>query len=426
MASLNQLGAAEAARRLARREITAVALMHDCLARIDEREPQVQAFVVRNDAAALAAAKALDDGPWRGVLHGLPLGVKDLFDTQDLPSAYGSPIYAGHRGAADAAVVALCRSAGVIVAGKTVTTEFATFRPGPTRNPADPTRTPGGSSSGSAAAVADLMLPLALGTQTAGSIVRPAAFCGVVGFKPSYGRVPRAGMKLLAESLDTIGGFGRSVEDVALLASVLCADETLATPPRPGTPRVGCFIGPDQGALAPETHALWKRAVARLIRCGAGAQPVMFPPWFRALAALQNDLMAREAALSLAWESARHESQISPELRGMLADGTSINGTGHVQLLSAMAAARRRVAELFQHHDVLLAPSAAGEAPDAASGTGNPLWCRAWTLLGLPCLHLPLGPGPHGLPLGLQLVGAPMADLELLHVAQLLHPILRD
>jgi Asp-tRNA(Asn)/Glu-tRNA(Gln) amidotransferase A subunit family amidase len=423
---LNLLGAAEASRRLAQREITAVALLQDCLARIDEREPQVQAFVARDDAAALAAARALDDGPWRGALHGLPLGVKDLFDTFDLPSAYGSVIHAGHRASADAAVVALCRSAGAVVAGKTVTTEFATFRPGPTRNPADTARTPGGSSSGSAAAVADAMLPLALGTQTAGSVIRPAAYCGVVGFKPSHGRVPRAGMKLLSESMDTIGGFGRSVEDAALLAAVLCGDATLTSAPRPGTPRVVCMLGPDAHLLAPETLALWERAVARVRRFSPQAREAEAPAWFGGLAQLQNELMGREASQSLAWERARHAASISPNLTTMLDAGAAMSGPEHVRLLAAMADARQRAGTLFHECDVVLAPSAAGEAPAASDGTGDPRWCRAWSLMGLPCIHLPLGTGPNGLPIGLQLIGPPGGDLAVLHAAQVLHTQLRD
>jgi len=424
--ALHRLGAADAARRLARREITAVALLRDCLARIDEREPRVRAFVARDDAAALAAAKALDDGPWQGPLHGLPLGVKDLFDTGHLPSEYGSPIHAGHRATADAAVVALCRNAGAVVAGKTVTTEFATFHPGPTCHPVDSSRTPGGSSSGSAAAVADAMLPLALGTQTAGSIVRPAAFCGVVGFKPSYGRVPRAGMKLLAESLDTVGGFGRSVDDAALLASVICGDPDLAVAPRPGSPRVGCFLGPHGDALAPETVALWRRVVSRVQPPGGRSPEVATPEWFRQLTALQTDIMVREAWQSLAWEYANHRQMISPGLRALLDRGALAGGNSHGARLAMMADARQRAASLFVNHDVLIAPSAAGEAPAAVDGTGDPLWCRAWTLLGLPCLHLPLGTGPNGLPIGLQLIGPPMDDAKLLQAGSLLHPLLVD
>src|SRR5450432_3439542 len=216
MGNLNRLGATEAARKLATREITAVSLLADCLERIAERESTVHAWTYLDADAAMRRARALDAQASAGLLHGLPIGVKDLFDTFDMPTSYGSPIYADHRPAADAACVALARAAGAVVIGKTVTTEFATFHPGATTNPHNPAHTPGGSSSGSAAAVADGMVPLAFGTQTAGSIIRPAAFCGVVGYKPAFGTINRAGVKAISDSLDTIGAFGRTVPDVAL------------------------------------------------------------------------------------------------------------------------------------------------------------------------------------------------------------------
>ena len=229
---LHQLEAWQAAALLARRELKAVDLVRACLDRIAERDPQIHAFVQLDADAALAKARQLDAGPLRGLLHGLPFGVKDLLDTFDQPTAYGSPIYAGHQPLADAAAVALCREAGAVLLGKTVTTELANMHPGITRNPHNLSHTPGGSSSGSAAAVADQMLPLALGTQTAGSLIRPAAFCGVVGYKPSHNRVPKAGVKSISETLDTIGGFARSVRDVALLGAVLTGDNGWPTPAR--------------------------------------------------------------------------------------------------------------------------------------------------------------------------------------------------
>src|SRR5512142_64365 len=221
MSELNRLSATEAAVKLARREITAQALLADCIARIREREPAVHAFTHVDFDGAMARARALDAQPSDGLLHGLPIGVKDVFDTVDMPTEYGSAVYPGHRPASDAASVALARAAGAIVLGKTVTTEFATFHPGATRNPHDPSRTPGGSSSGSAAAVADAMVPLAFGTQTAGSIVRPAAYCGVVGYKPTFGTVCRVGVKVMSESLDTIGVLARSVADCALAVGAM-------------------------------------------------------------------------------------------------------------------------------------------------------------------------------------------------------------
>ena len=237
---------------LSRREVSAERVLRDCLERIDAREPGLRAFAHLDPAPALVRARQLDAGAVTGPLHGLPLGVKDLFDTADLPTGYGSPIWHGHRPRADAGVVAACRAAGALIPGKTVTTEFAAFTAGPTRNPHDPGRTPGGSSSGSAAAVAAGLLPLALGTQTAASIVRPAAYCGIVGFKPSAGLVGRAGVKLMSDTLDTVGGFARTVEDVALLAAVLTGDDGLrlgkggiaSATADASAARVGLFRGP--------------------------------------------------------------------------------------------------------------------------------------------------------------------------------------
>ena len=264
---LNRLDAWQLVQGLARRELRAEDLMRACLDRVAEREGEVHAFAHLDRPTALAQARALDAGALQGPLHGLPLGVKDLLDTAELPTGYGSPLYAGHRPAADAAAVALCREAGAVVAGKTVTTEFAYFHPGPTANPHHTGHTPGGSSSGSAAAVADRMLPLALGTQTAGSIIRPAAYCGVVGYKPSWGRVSRAGVKSLSETLDTVGGFGRSVRDVALLGAVLLGDARLAgVAHEPGgqAPRIGMCRTPQWAQADADTQAAWSVAAAAL------------------------------------------------------------------------------------------------------------------------------------------------------------------
>ena len=266
--ALNRLGALDAARKLQRRELTAVQLVRACFARIEQRENTIHAWTALQKQAALEHAEQLDKGPLRGPLHGLPIGVKDLFDTVDLPTRYGSPIYERHHPGLDAAAVALCRGAGAVVVGKTVTTEFATYTAGPTRNPRNEAHTPGGSSSGSAAAVADDMVPFALGSQTAGSIIRPASYCGIVGFKPTFGAIPRAGVKSLAESLDTVGGFARSVPDIALFASVLMRDPRMldlnydaAAHRHVPQPAMASRAGRDQEAYA--------QAAAILARAGA-------------------------------------------------------------------------------------------------------------------------------------------------------------
>src|SRR6185295_5733535 len=267
MQKLNELGAMEAVRRLAAREISAEQLARACLDRIAERESTVGAWIHLEPDAVLRQARMLDAGPVRGPLHGLPVGVKDIIDTADLPTAYGSPIYAGHRPAADAACVALARAAGALVLGKTVSTEFAWFHPGKTANPRVPkgaaAHTPGGSSSGSAAAVADAMVPLAFGTQTAGSIVRPASYCGVVGYKPSHGTLPRMGVKTLAESLDTLGVMARSPGDAALLVGALSGRDLVPAPPASGStwaPKIALCRTHEWPAAQPETAAALEHA----------------------------------------------------------------------------------------------------------------------------------------------------------------------
>ena len=415
--------------RLQRRELSAEALMQACLARIAEREPQVRAFAHLDAEGALAAARALDAGPIRGPLHGLPLGMKDVFDTADMPTAYGSPIHAGHRPACDAAIVALCREAGAVLVGKTVTTEFATYHPGPTSHPQAPDRTPGGSSSGSAAAVADGMLPLATGTQTAGSIIRPAAFCGVVGFKPTHGRVSRSGLKMLSETLDTVGGFGRSVADVSLLASVLAGDADLivqSAGTQPSGLRIGLFAGPDAQRMDADMQALWERVSARLSRIGVQPGDLSVPPWFEPLARLQVDVMQAEMARSLSHERLLHANLFSERLAGMIDAGRAVHAADHVRHLQQVQDARHAARALFAHYDLLIAPSTIGEAVLQVEGTGDPLFCRAWTVLGLPCLHLPLGVGRHGLPIGLQLIGPVLADQVVLRAGAWLHERLRD
>lgn len=414
----NRLTAAEAARRIARRELTAEALMRSCLEHIAAREPAVLAFAHLDPDAALAQARALDAGPLRGLLHGLPLGVKDIFDTADQPTAYGSPIYAGHRPAADAAPVALARAGGAVIAGKTVTTEFANMTAGATRNPLNPAHSPGGSSSGSAAAVADFMLPLALGTQTAGSIIRPAACCGVVGFKPSFGRVPRAGVKPNAESMDVVGGFGRTVEDAALLAAVLLDDRRVLDEAPPDTLRLGLVQGPDWAQAEHDVHTCWDQAVRVLAPKLARCEDAPLPADFADVAAVQAALQAHETARSLAHEYRVHAQRLSPALRALLEAGAAIDAR-QVELHRARAERWRRETEaLFERYDVLLAPSAVDEAPEGLPFTGDPIFCRPWSLLGLPCVHLPFARAASGLPVGLQLVGRQGEDHRVLAAAR--------
>jgi len=326
MNKLHELSACEAAKLIADKKITSEALVRACLEQIERREAEVGAWQCLDRNAALGQARALDSGPHRGLLHGLPVGVKDLIDATDMPTTYGSPIYRNHRPAWDAACVAVTRAAGALILGKTVTTEFAVYHPGKTANPRNLQHTPGGSSSGSAAAVADSMAPLAFGTQTAGSIIRPAAFCGVVGYKPSFGLINRAGVKPLSDSLDTVGVFGRTVPDCALFVAALTGRanllvrEDVLEPPRIGICRTYEW---DQARQ--ETISALEQAAKTLAPAGAVVRDVELPSAFAGLAAAQIDIMGYEAARALAFERLSCRESRAKPVNSPGAKATKIN-----------------------------------------------------------------------------------------------------
>ena len=418
MSGLNRLSATSAARKLAAREITAQALLADCIERIAEREPDVRAWTFLDTDAAMRRARALDGQVASGLLHGLPIAVKDLFDTFDMPSCYGSPIYRGNRPAWDAACVALARAAGAIVVGKTVTTEFATFHPGPTCNPRNLKHTPGGSSSGSAAAVADWMVPLAFGSQTAGSIVRPAAFCGVVGYKPTFGMVPRVGVKMISDTLDTIGALARSVPDVALFVAALAdrRDLVIDAPPDE-VPRIGLCRTHEWHRAQPESVDVFEQTGRRLRDAGADVREVTLPPPFANLVEAQSTIMVREVATSLAHENLAHRAALSEEMTRMIDAGLAVSPEQYDAARSLTRTCRAMLPAVFKELDVLVAPSTRGEAPEGIAATGDPLFNRIWTLLHVPVVHLPVGRGPNGLPVGVTVVGAVGADRATLRAA---------
>ncbi|MDQ2962004.1 MAG: amidase [Pseudomonadota bacterium] len=422
MSGLNRLSAVSAARKLAAREITAEALLADCLERIAERESDVRAWTYLGTDAAKWRARMLDSRGPAGLMHGLPIAVKDLFDTFDMPSAYGSPIYAGHRPVWDAACVAMARAAGAIVLGKTVTTEFATFHPGPTRNPHNLKHTPGGSSSGSAAAVADWMVPLAFGSQTAGSIVRPAAYCGVVGYKPTFGMLTRVGVKMISDYLDTIGALARSVPDVALFVAALTdRHDLLIDQPTADVPRIGMCRTYEWNRAQPETVALFEDAGKRLRAAGASVREVTLPPPFAGLAEAQTAIMVSEVAKSLAHENLVHRNELSADMTRMIDAGLAVSTEQYDAARSLTRACRAMLPEVFSESDVLLAPSAKGEAPEGVDATGDPLFNRIWTLLHVPVVHVPVAQGPHGLPVGVTVVGAIGTDRATLRAAEWIH-----
>ncbi|HYL23656.1 MAG TPA: amidase [Burkholderiales bacterium] len=412
---LSEITGAEAARRLAASETTSEALVHACLERIAERDEQVRAWAFIDRAAALAQARALDRMPRRSRLHGVPFGIKDIIDTADLPTEYNSPIYRGHRPQADAACVTLLKQAGCVILGKTVTTEFANNHPSQTRNPHHSAHTPGGSSSGSAAAVADFMVPLALGTQTGGSVIRPAAYCGTYAIKPSFGAINRAGTKFLAESLDTIGIFGRSAEDLALALEVLTGRTPTSNSRKP---RIGLCRTPRWPLADPAVQATVEQAARTLQRAGAAVRDFELPAGSADLFDRHKVIMGYETARALGWEYWNHREQLSPTLRARLDEGWKVPREDYDAMRELARRLRRQLSAALREVDFLLTPSAPSEAPASLASTGDPVFNRAWTLLGVPCVTLPRGKGAHGLPLAVQLVGAHESDLQLLGWAE--------
>jgi Asp-tRNA(Asn)/Glu-tRNA(Gln) amidotransferase A subunit family amidase len=411
----HHLSAAAAARCIAAGEITSEALVTSCLDRIAARDRDVQAWAALDiDFALKQAARADREAP-RSPLHGVPIGIKDVIDTGDLPTEYNSPIYHGHRPRADAACVSALRRAGCVILGKTVSTEFATSQPAHTRNPHNYMHTPGGSSSGSAAAVADHMVPLGLGTQTGGSTIRPASYCGCVGYKPSYGTINRAGLKPLAESLDTIGVLARSVEDAALCVHVIAGR---ALPqfdaPQLAAPRVGICRTPCWHEADSLTQATIERVASLLSATGASVADFELPPNSERLFDEHAIIMDFEAARALGWELQHHADQISARLRARLEGGWEIARTDYDRVREIARTCRHEFAKRMRDFDFLITPGAQGEAPATLETTGDAVFNRAWTLLGVPCVTLPAGTGSHGLPLGVQLVGRFDHDADLL------------
>lgn len=408
--------ALDAAGRIADGSLTCEALTRACLERIAEREPAVQAWQQLDPDTALEAARRIDrcgSGP----LKGLPVGVKDIIDTADMPTAYGSPLYAGFRPPRDAACVALARQAGALMLGKTVTTEFAYFQPGKTRNPHDPGRTPGGSSSGSAAAVADGMVPLAFGTQTAGSVIRPASFCGCVGYKPSFGLIDRTGVRPFADSLDTVGVFAQTVEDAAFFVSVLAGRPKLRITEEGFRPRVGLCRTHEWDAAAPATRAALEEAGRRLRAAGLEVRETALPEGFRGLLDAQKTIMAYEGARACAPERLTAPDRLSAKLRELLQAGVATAPDDYDAAKILAANCRAQSADAMGGFDVLVTPSAPGEAPQGLEATGDPVFNRVWTLLGAPCITVPGLTGPSGLPVGVQVVGRVNDDRRTLAAA---------
>ena len=422
MDALNKLSATEAAERIAAGRLKSEALVAACLERIGQREKDVQAWAFIDSELALAQARARDREPRRTRLHGIPVGVKDVLDTAGLPTEYGSPIYRGNRTTCDAACVAQVRELGGVILGKTVTTEFATRHPGKTRNPHNLKHTPGGSSQGSAAAVADWMVPLAFGTQTTSSVIRPAAYCGVVGYKPSFGLINRTGVKALSDSLDTVGTLTRTVSDAALIVEELSGAPVTSFDAVPRMkPRIGFCRTPYWRQADRPTQEALEQAVPRLERAGAKVAEVDLDGEFARLVEVQVTISTYEMFRALAYERTCFPDLLSETLMGRLLGGGRVSRAEYEDAQSIAERCRARLDDVFRECDVLLSPSAMGEAPEGLASTGDPVFGASWTVLHCPAVTVPAFHGPRDLPLGAQIIGPPGKDGPTLLCAEWVH-----
>jgi Asp-tRNA(Asn)/Glu-tRNA(Gln) amidotransferase A subunit family amidase len=403
--ALNTLSASEIANAIAAGRTTCEAVVRDCVARIADRDGTVKAFVNFDPQIAFEQARALDRGPHRGPLHGVPVGLKDTIDTFDMPTEMGSPIYRGNRPRADAACVALLRRAGAIILGKTATCEFAGSAPPQTTNPHNSAHTPGGSSSGSAAAVADYMVPAALGTQTGGSVLRPSSFCGVFGYKPTYNTINEQGVWPAAASIDTIGWLSRSIEDIELLTTVQRMETPRLQRKLERAPRIGVWRTDIWDTAQDETKAAIADAAAKLGKAGAVVRDAELPDAFNGLHVIARSTIGfyeRAACMAYFWDHRREE--LSPQMRRYIENGHKISRNDYVAGLRRLDECRVLLGEVFEQFDVLLVPCVPGEAPKGLGATGDPSLQAIWTALHTPAMTLPTHRGPNDLPVGIQLV----------------------
>ena len=436
------LSAAQAGQRIRDGVLSSEELVGSCLERIRETDANIQAWAFLDEEHARTQARAADEarrsGKPVGPLCGIPVGIKDIFDTSDMPTENGTPLHRGRTPRKDAAAVAMLRAAGAVILGKTVTTECAYFHPGKTRNPHNSEHTPGGSSSGSAAAVAAGMVPLAIGSQTNGSVIRPAAFCGAYGFKPTHGLVPRTGALLLSRALDHVGWFSRSLEDLALMAEVLVGwDEgDPDTRPRARVPfrDVAAEEPPVEPMLALIKTPHWERmdadakdAFAELAQAlGERIEEVDLAPSSALAWEVHTTIMETEMAANLEREWDKGAKRLSAKLRSLIERGREIRAVDYLRAVRAIPRMQESFDDLFmQRYDAILTPAAPGTAPKGLGSTGDPSFCTLWTLVGLPAISLPLMQGANGLPLGVQLVGRRGYDARLMRTARWLVEKLR-
>jgi Asp-tRNA(Asn)/Glu-tRNA(Gln) amidotransferase A subunit family amidase len=430
---LATLGLIEAAAGIRDGRFSSTDLVGDCIKQIDARERDVEAWTFFDPEYALSQAAAADEhrrqGRALGPLHGVPVGIKDIFDTFDMPTERGAKLWAGRRSEHDSVAVARLRATGAVILGKTVTTEYAYFNPGKTKNPHNPAHTPGGSSSGSAAAVAAHMVPGAIGSQTNGSVIRPAAFCGVVGYKPTHGFIPRSGALLLSRALDHVGVFARSVDDAALLAEVMAGpdagdpDTRAAAQPLlvdaarrepPAAPRLAFVRTPNWPQAEKTTETVFAQLVAKL---GAQVNEVTLSPDFDRVVDMHRAVMETEMAHYFDHDYEHGGDGLSKVLRALIERGRKVLAVDYARALAAPAALNRALDPVFDACDAILTPAAPGPAPRGIESTGNPVFNGLWTYLGTPAVTLPLFKSDDGLPIGVQLVGRRADDARLLRTA---------
>ncbi|MBM3530901.1 MAG: amidase [Alphaproteobacteria bacterium] len=417
------LSALDLARRVESGELTPARLVELCADAIAEREAEIGAFVTLDldGARRTAAPPAGKDAPKVAAkdlpLRGLPVGLKDIVDSADLPTEYGSPIYAGHRPRADASIAALVRRAGGNVIGKTVTAEFAHTDPGKTRNPVKPSHTPGGSSSGSAAAVAAGFVPVAIGSQTGGSTVRPASYCGIAGYKPSFGLLPTVGMKCVSWHLDTVGLFAAGIADVAFAAAAIAGRDLRVDRSPPASPRIAVL----RAQPWPQASADMQAALDMAARAASGAmarvKDIQLPPVVAAAFRAHTTIHGYEAARSFAFEYDRHRDKLGKSMRELIETGMKVTVDAYDDARRTASRARQALAEMMSDCDVILTPSAPGAAPEGLRSTGNSTFNRLWTLMGIPCINVPGLADDSGLPLGMQVIGRFGADRATLEAA---------
>ena len=415
---LNSLSATAIATGVADGTFTAEAVTAACLDHIAVREEAVGAWEFLDPELALTQARGVDAAEVKGPLAGVPVGVKDIIDTHDMPTGMGSPIYDGHRPSADASCVAQMRAAGAVILGKTVTCEFAGLAPRKTTNPHDPTRTPGGSSSGSAAAVADEMIPLAFGTQTGGSVLRPSSYCGIIGYKPSFDTFSLTGIYPAAESLDTLGLHARSLDDIELASATLLRRPFAPIGELKKPPVVGLCKTPMWDQAQPETREVVEAAAAAMQAAGAMVRDFELPEEFEWLGELRGMINGWERADVMADEWARNRDALSEQMQATIQGGLDTPYRDYVDAMHLMETCRVRTTQTFEGCDVLLTPAVDGEAPVGLAETGSPRFQALWTMLHTPSITLPTHKGSNGLPVGIQLVAPYRADRSLLGIAR--------